>query len=249
MEKFEVRDLRHKEKFQIDDAYLNGQAKICGWQATLVYLSLCRHADKDQEAFPSIQLIGEELKISKNTVLKGLAQLEKHKVIFKANRKRNKKGKWLNNIYALLDKKYWLGSQVPEKDLGSQVPVRDYPSPCEGLTQVPVRDTKDTHMKDTHMKDNRQPSAADSINKILTLFHDSINPTINYAHKGQRQAVEALAKKLGWEKLDKLVNYALSVQGQKYAPTITTPYQLKEKLGDLMVYYKKNNQQREVTKI
>ena len=71
-EKFEVRDLRIKEKFFMDDDYLNGFAKICGWKATVVYLSLCRHVDKNQECFRSEELISKEHGISRDSVIRGI---------------------------------------------------------------------------------------------------------------------------------------------------------------------------------
>ena len=92
-----VIDKRVKEKFMMDDLYLNGQARVCGWQATLVYLSLCRHANISQESFPSIKLMAEELDISRPTVIKGLSNLEKYNVI-EIKKSRGKSGKWLNNV-------------------------------------------------------------------------------------------------------------------------------------------------------
>jgi hypothetical protein len=55
MREIKIRALRRKEKFVIDDEYLNGYARLCGWNATLVYMSICRHADKDQYSFPRIR--------------------------------------------------------------------------------------------------------------------------------------------------------------------------------------------------
>jgi hypothetical protein len=59
-DQFLVRDLRNKQHFIVDDAYLNGYAKLCGPNATLVYLCHCRHADRHQESFPSVQLMAEK---------------------------------------------------------------------------------------------------------------------------------------------------------------------------------------------
>src|SRR4030067_1819756 len=119
-------DRRIKEKFLLDDAYLNGQAKICGWQATLVYLSLCRHANKEQESFPSIRLMSEELAVGRNTIIKGITNLERYNVI-QTEKRRSKNGKWLNNTYILIDKSQWIRSQVPVEDLDSRVPVGTKP--------------------------------------------------------------------------------------------------------------------------
>lgn len=110
--------------------------------------------------------------------------------------------------------------------------------------------TKENYTKETITKEiTKQPAVADSVNQVFNLFHDSLNPTINYGNTTQRKAVEYLIAKMGAEKLTGLVKYAISVQGRKYAPTITTPYQLKEKLASLMIFYKKNHQRREVVKL
>lgn len=153
-QKIRIIDKRVKEKFLIDDQYLNGQAKICGWQATLAYISLCRHCDKNQESFPSIQLMRKELKIGRNTIIKGLKNLEKFNVI-KIEKTRAKNGKWVNNIYILIDKSEWNKDQVPVGDTDSRVPVGTQPCPCGDKNQVPVGDIKETHTegntyKETH---------------------------------------------------------------------------------------------------
>ena len=81
---------------------------------------------------------------------------------------------------------------------------------------------------------------ANRINQLMNLFY-KINPTINWGNKTQRKALDDIVKKLGFEKSERTIKYALKVQGELYAPTITTPLQLKNKLGDLLVYWKKNN--------
>jgi len=117
-------DKRKKEKFILDDEYLNGQARLCGWQATIVYNSLCRHADKDQKCFPSITKLMEQHNVSRNTIIKGLKNLEKRNII-DIEKTRSDKGQWLNNIYILLDKSEWIYAQVLEEDVAIQVPVKD----------------------------------------------------------------------------------------------------------------------------
>lgn len=72
---FKVRDLRKKEQFIIDDAYVNGYARLVSPYATCTYLSLCRHADKAQKAFPSIKLIALQHAISPKSVKRGIKEL------------------------------------------------------------------------------------------------------------------------------------------------------------------------------
>lgn len=101
---FKVRDLRQKEQYKIDDAYLNGYAKICGVYATAVYNSLARHANfHTQECFPSITLIGEQHSIGRSSVNKALKILELAKIIIK-----RRVGKTQNNEYLLVDKSEWI---------------------------------------------------------------------------------------------------------------------------------------------
>jgi hypothetical protein len=79
----------------------------------------------------------------------------------------------------------------------------------------------------------------DPINQIMEAFQMKINPTINYGNRTQRGAVQALVKLMGQEKVLRTIEYLESVSGDQFAPTITTPYQLKEKLAQLINYQKK----------
>lgn len=102
-----IRDLRIKEKFSMDDKYLNEYARLCGINATCVYVSLCRHANKEQTCFPSKKLIGEELRISEKTVFNAIKTLEKWNIIKIKKRGRKPSGHFKSNLYILIDKSNW----------------------------------------------------------------------------------------------------------------------------------------------
>lgn len=104
---FQVRDLRRKHFFQVDDAYLNGFARICGTAATCVYFALCRHANKEQESWPSITLIAEKLAMSSRTVVRAIKTLEAHQIIGVV-RGKDEKQRQRVNVYVMLDKSCWL---------------------------------------------------------------------------------------------------------------------------------------------
>src|SRR6185369_6565318 len=106
-------DERKKEKFMVDDEYLNGQARLCGVYASMVYMVLCRHASQEQECFPSVKLIAEKLGISPRATITAIQTLEKRNVI-SVGKVRKKDGKWLNNRYTLLDKAEWDYTQVQD---------------------------------------------------------------------------------------------------------------------------------------
>lgn len=80
-------------------------------------------------------------------------------------------------------------------------------------------------------------NAVGDINPIFSLFEKTINPTINYGNTSQRKALETLIQKVGLEKTINAVKYAISIQTDRYAPTITTPIQLLNKYGELQAYY------------
>lgn len=84
-----------------------------------------------------------------------------------------------------------------------------------------------------------------SVNIILEKFQMLLNPNINYGNKTQREAVIFLLKGIGLEKLIRTIEYAASIQNDQFAPTITTPYQLKEKMAQLTMYYNKQSKTNE----
>ena len=115
MTKLKIRDLRRKEKFQMDDDYLNSWAKYCGANATLVYISLCRHSNfYTQMAYPSQQLIADELDITIRRVRNGVKQLRAFNII-RAEQEKSKTGRFKNYIYYLLDKTEWKTSPYTKK--------------------------------------------------------------------------------------------------------------------------------------
>jgi hypothetical protein len=82
--------------------------------------------------------------------------------------------------------------------------------------------------------------------EIMDIFR-TINPTLNYGNRTNRQSCQDLIAKFGIANAVKMAKYAIQVQGQDYAPTITTPYQLKEKLAQLKIYSDKTNKTKTIT--
>lgn len=101
-EKFEIRDLRQKEQYITDDKFLNGYARFLEIYAVGVYNSLCRHANKLQKSWPSINFIREELSISRSKIIDGIKRLEFWGII-----RKQRVGKTANNRYVLHHKKHW----------------------------------------------------------------------------------------------------------------------------------------------
>jgi len=138
---FKVRDLRRKEKSFIDDDYINGWAKHLRPTTTAVYISLCRHADKEQSCFPAHSLIAREHGINRRTVQEKVKLLEEHNII-RRKKIRRKDGTWLNTTYFLVDKSEW--KQPREKNShGSSMGKKLH-------SHGKILPTKVSHKKDTH---------------------------------------------------------------------------------------------------
>ena len=138
---FTVRDLRKKQFFMLDDIYLNGYARFLDAHTTVVYLSLCRHADKEQSCFASQKLIAQEHNIGERTVRDKIKLLEAWNII-RVERIRSDDGKWLNNTYFLVDKDEW---KRPEATLACGQPEA---TDCSNQRQPLPH--KETHTKETH---------------------------------------------------------------------------------------------------
>lgn len=93
-----------------------------------------------------------------------------------------------------------------------------------------------------YIKENQRPGAADTgfIQRIFDVFY-KINPTINFGNKTQRTAITEMSKLWGEEKTENMAKYAVGLHGVAYAPTITTPYQLKLRASELISFWKKEN--------
>lgn len=76
---------------------------------------------------------------------------------------------------------------------------------------------------------------------IIELFKP-INPSVDllYGRPPQREAVRRLIKKYGIEKVTNMVKALPEIVYQKTAPRITTPIQLEEKLGQLIMFVRQN---------
>lgn len=82
--------------------------------------------------------------------------------------------------------------------------------------------------------------AGKEINDLITLFKN-VNPSYDrlFVNKTQRAALERLVKKWGEEKVGNMVNILPQTNPKQFAPTITTPLELENKLGSLVNFLNK----------
>jgi len=234
MEEFTIRDMRIKEKYFMDDEYLNGYAKLCRIYATGVYCSLCRHSNKEQTCFPSINLIAQELHISEKTVRKALKTLVFWNIIKIVTGKRRKGGFYAPNKYTLLDKSKWKPKPVVRGTAGANGTTRHSPKVSEDKYQRYEVPHKDTHSNDTNINDTAETSSAAVVALIKTF--EAVNPACStyYGNTTQRKACRFLVDTYGFDRVKLIVEKTLpQTNGKEFFPTITTPLQLQEKWATL----------------
>lgn len=75
---------------------------------------------------------------------------------------------------------------------------------------------------------------------LIFAFKD-VNPSYKqlFARPPQRKAMERLLDEHGEEKLRGIIAFLPKNNGAKFAPTVTTPVQLEEKLGAMIAFWKK----------
>lgn len=135
-EVFIGRDLRRKEKFQVDDRYIDDGYVVHAGQATFaIYAMLCRHANKAQEAWPSYDLMQQRLGVSPSTILRSLRLLSKLNIVHVISGRTPDKKRRAVNAYVLIDQSYWLptGSTRHQRSktpaTRQNQPVKTNPSP------------------------------------------------------------------------------------------------------------------------
>lgn len=147
---------------------------------------------------------------------------------------------WKINNYIQKDRK----KDTPHQDKLAMLTVKEnngYKLDTECIQNV--RLGKDSIGKASIVEDSQEKasktseqSSSNDVNKIFDVFYNTINPSINYGNTTSRKAAEWMINKWGIEDVLRITEYACEVHGKQYAPTITTPYQLKEKLSALKAY-------------
>jgi len=77
---------------------------------------------------------------------------------------------------------------------------------------------------------------------VIKLFWDT-NKAVKYGNPTERQAAEDLLDNYGMEEITKMVEYVKTIKGDKYAPLVTTPWEMWTKYAKLKDYQLKNSVQ------
>lgn len=141
------------------------------------------------------------------------------------------------NKYRIITIVNWEEYQSDDKKLTSKLTSKLTNNQQSTNKQLTANKNDKNVKKDKNIK---QPAELAGVNELLGIFKE-FNPATNFGNKTQRKACESIIKEKGLDGATKLCKYAMSVQGNKYAPTITTPHQLWNKLSELKIYYEREN--------
>lgn len=247
---FKIRDLRKKDQYKIDDAYLNGYARLCGVYATAVYNSLSRHANfHTQECFPSMDKIAEQHSISKPSVIKGIAELVKWNIVAVHKEKDPNTKRQMPNVYVLVDKSDWKPkpesrvkeidsetskpSKRQEKSRVSQIDCKEYKGEKDNKLSEDKSSGNYTIEKDTEEKSSKPDRRVKEKESVFLLFGGR---QAWWLSATQRTAALALIDAYKFEQVAKAVSLAKLNKDDPFCPKVNTPTELVEKWGALLDY-------------
>jgi phage replication O-like protein O len=113
----------------------------------------------------------------------------------------------------------------------------------KGNEPLPKKGTSIDTTKDTQSKDitPSEQSSPDPVQLVMAAFYETINPTINFGNKTNRNHARMLVAKFGLQETLELVRCAAVTQSMPFAPSITTPYLLWVKYAQLKSFVAKES--------
>lgn len=173
-----MNELKHKTKnghwFKVDNIFIDTYAKELGHIASIIYISIKRHANREDASWPSYKLISEELGISERTVIRHIGELEKYGLIYKDKNRR--KGQWDHNVYYITERESWL---TPDDFESNSMTNSHKPNDNNDKSYTIKSHTKKTNIKKTYIKNTKEEGKHslrenENINKIKAEIRESL---------------------------------------------------------------------------
>ena len=230
---------RDKDYFSMIPHYVTNHSTA--YEQSL-YLQMKRIAGENRTCWASPTLIGKRMKASANTVRKYRKKLLERGWIRKVGEKRVGKTKQVIGEYEVVDlwklnMDYYNKLKTARDEPFNQSPqqVSRKTSPAELKTSA--GGNKEEQDKNNYIKKSKQATQSVALNPLIEKF-EKVNPSYErlFANKTERASLERLVKKFGLEKMSDLLDALPSVVSKKFAPRITTPYQLEKKMGELLIF-------------
>ena len=221
-----------------------------------VYIQMKRIAGEHGICWTSQKTLAEQCGMSINRLKKSIQYLLDHKWIKDYGTKRvgTSGGSQEVNQYKIIDLwqkniEFYKKEGVSTDDTPAQKRTqRGITGAVKGVS--PSDDKEEQGIKKNPIIFTAPSAAGKEINDLIELFK-SVNPSYKtlYAMTPQRKAIERMIKEHGVEKIRKSILLLRQTNPSEFAPTITTPYQLEMKLGQLIAFFQKQRSKKTKTKI
>jgi len=233
-DEFIVRDLRNGDWYWANKIVL--EYPNLKPSAKLIYNALAYYANnQSQSCFPSITRLASLTGLHKDTVSNCIKILEE-KGFIKVERKSGE-----NNQYVLLNLTVSKTSSRLTHRKNHTTPKRRVTHPEKKGEYHPEKEASNNNkLTRLNNKSNGQAITGKEFNDLIALF-EPVNPSFErlFSNKSQRTALERLVKKHGVDKITWVINLLPRISEMPYSPTVTTPYQLEVKLGEIIAFLKK----------
>jgi len=212
-----------------------------------LYLQMKRYAGEEGKCFATEKTLMAKLAVGKKAFDKSLQYLLEKKWISYVGMTQGKtrpiKTYKIENIWELNTEHYLEISSESNISL-----VKDKSQKEGDKFQKQHKISAESNVEEEQYKEELEEehvcnaSVAKQIQEIITLFK-KVNPTYErlFKNKTERAAIENLIKKFGMDSIRAIVEALPAIINKKYAPRITTPYQLEKRLGELVAFYKQEN--------
>ena len=186
-------------------------------EARMVYAVLWTRSNGDNVSWPGQKSIGDTLGVGERSVRRYLKELEKMNLI-----EVERKGLKMTNRYLLIGQ---LGLSRADSPVLSRADTAVLSS---------VKEQKEKNSSNTD-------SDGQAIAEVLHAF-EKVNPAIKrmYGNTTQRKSADSLISQFGLPEVLKAAQFAVSILGVKYAPKITTPYELETSWAKLVAFAKEH---------
>lgn len=161
--------------------------------------------------------------------------------------KQKSKGRLNKNVKAEISENLDSSSETTQKTPPNNIVNNKDNNTISKSEDLPSKDNSFSKGDDASTSPKSPPSpnltefSGQDINELIALF-EPINPSYKslFKNKTQRKALEEIVKEKGLEPTRKLLEVLPRIVIQKYAPVISTPCQLRDKMGDLMIFLQRS---------
>ena len=161
IDRFEVRDLRVKTRFAVDNVFYDEFTPLFGPTLSMVYIALVRHANKEQKTWPSQSRVAAQLGLTRQWVGNQLQVLELFNLIRKV-----RIGKMCTNRYYLIDEKHWRRDFEDMRDRLSQL-IAALEKKKGGKGEKVMSTEFTSNRKDTQSKDKQRRKGIFSVKRTI----------------------------------------------------------------------------------